>query len=160
MADYHNDTDQKTRKAVVKNDTYMSRAAASVGEELGGRFKRHVPYDVKPVPQYPRLTSGPWSCDDGQGPEPPIGYDISAAPDIGYQETPADHSPVEAGVEAPTSASGRTGVGVETPPPLSPTKGDPATASNLPASDVVETGRHDQAQVVPSFSSAKPIRRL
>jgi hypothetical protein len=111
---FHNDTDQRTRRQVLdnerkvqrENDTYHSRAQASVGEELGGRFKRYTPYSVAPVPQYPRIASGPWAANEGGTEMEPFPVDINAV-DIGYPPT-ASFTP--AAVDGEAAAAEPAGV--------------------------------------------------
>jgi hypothetical protein len=56
-----------------------------------GRFKRELETKVVgagATPIYPRIGSGPWAEPDGIGQEPPLGYDISAAPDLNDASQP------------------------------------------------------------------------
>jgi hypothetical protein len=67
---YDNPTSQAERKAELKRDTYLSRAQASVGEELGGRFK-HLARETTVTPQYPRLPPS-HQLFANDPPEPPL----------------------------------------------------------------------------------------
>jgi len=85
---FNNDTDQQTRRQILK-DTYLSRAQADAEIETQGRFKKHNPTIVSGTPQYPTVPSGPWSSPDPSGPEPSLGYSIDALPDLGCAPAPA-----------------------------------------------------------------------
>jgi hypothetical protein len=95
---YFNDTSQEERAATLKNDTtqgggisgdtYLSRAARSIGAELGGRFA-HLGSDQTVVgtgdPQH-RMHSmqpadGYWGANSRLPDEPPLGFSIEAVPD-------------------------------------------------------------------------------
>jgi len=81
MSNQPNDTDQQTRRQVLK-DTYFSRASADA-DMIGGRFKRETETRVTGVPSYPRQPeSSPWASDPVP-PEEPLGYDINALPELG-----------------------------------------------------------------------------
>ena len=93
---YHNHATQAERKAIVKNDsyitsernTYLSRTEAELEEESGGRFKkktRTTIVGVNPASVYPRLPqSSPWASPCPSGVEPPLGIDVNAVPDLGF----------------------------------------------------------------------------
>jgi hypothetical protein len=57
-----------------------------------GRYAGVEPRTVTgstPVAAPPRITgSGPWTDADGVGPEPALGYEIDAAPDLGEPPSP------------------------------------------------------------------------
>jgi hypothetical protein len=84
---FSNNSSQKERRAVIKNDaTTLHRFAQSEASDIGGRFAK--PQTVNASEQavhYPRLpTSSPWSCDPVP-PEEPLGVDISEPPLVGEQ---------------------------------------------------------------------------
>jgi hypothetical protein len=71
----------------ISNDTFFSRAARTLGSELGGRFShepearpRIVGKGPLPYPQQP--TGSPWAGADPTGDEPPLGIDVNAVPDV------------------------------------------------------------------------------
>jgi hypothetical protein len=99
MSDYHNETSQAERLAALENDqaqlssapltastasqglTYLSRAVATMGNELGGRFSHLargqqtvVGTGPNPYPQQP--ANSPWAADVA-GTEPPLGQDVN-----------------------------------------------------------------------------------
>jgi|SRR6516165_7983731 hypothetical protein len=81
---FHNESSQAERRAMLKQDrasTFFARAMASMGEELG-RYshlgKEQVVTGSKPVPQFPRIPSGPWSEPCPSGTSPPLGYSVDA----------------------------------------------------------------------------------
>jgi hypothetical protein len=141
---FHNDATQRERRQVLdnertvkrENDCYMSRAEASVGEELGGRFKRYTPYSVEPVPQYPRLPSGPWAANEA-------GDELDPAPDIGYPQTDAASLPVNASV-APTTDP-------------NPVGGDAAVGADLPTPPVLPAGGEAVVPTTDTTASAPPL---
>ena len=74
---------QREKREVLK-DTYLSRAQADAEMSLGGRFKKQTETHVTGVPRYPaQPTNSPWSTPDPTGPEPPLGYEIDALPELG-----------------------------------------------------------------------------
>jgi hypothetical protein len=87
---YHNESSQAQRKEVLNNDkaqhsTYLSRAAGSIGEELGGRFAalargQQQVVGTAPSP-YPRQPSY-WAEADNAV-EPPLNVDVNAMEPIG-----------------------------------------------------------------------------
>ena len=82
---FRNDSDQKERRAVIKNDaTTLHQFAQSEAGEIGGRYAR--PQTVNASQQavhYPKLpTNSPWSSDPVP-PEEPLGIDVSEAPITG-----------------------------------------------------------------------------
>src|SRR5262245_47011906 len=87
---FNNETDQETRRQILK-DTLLSRAQADAEIEAQGRFKRHTPTTVTgAAPTYPKLPSGnPWATPDPSGKELPLGYDINALPELGGASAPA-----------------------------------------------------------------------
>jgi hypothetical protein len=75
--------DQEERRRVMK-DTLLSRTQADVDIEAQGRFRRHNPTTVTgAAPSYPSPPNGPWANPDPSGPEPTLGYDIDALPELG-----------------------------------------------------------------------------
>jgi hypothetical protein len=91
MTEYRNEADMKTKREMLSQDrkanTYFEQASATMGQELGGRFQhlaRGQQQVVGSTPNaYPRIPSGPWSEPCPTGIEPPLGYSLSAAPDLG-----------------------------------------------------------------------------
>jgi hypothetical protein len=73
---YDNEATQAERRAVLKNDTYFSRAQATIGDELGGRFKPLSKTVVVGVPQVPRQPPNSVWSGDVVPPEPPLGYSV------------------------------------------------------------------------------------
>ena len=92
---YHNETSMDERREALKNDTtkgggpsndtYLSRAARSLGAELGGRFA-HLGKEQSVVGQrgphvWPRQPTGsPWRGDEVPD-EPPLGINVNALPE-------------------------------------------------------------------------------
>ena len=112
--EFKNDSDQAERRR-VQRDTYLARAQAEL-DEAGGRFKRQTPRLVGAgPPQYPRLpSSSPWASPDPSGDEPPLGIDVKAVPDLGFERcalgadvAPASNAPRLAGVETAASIPSR-----------------------------------------------------
>lgn len=114
MTEYHNEASQAERHAIVTakaehaHNTYLGRAEAEIGEEMGGRFKRLAAIPVTGVPTIPTLpASSPWSVPDPTGIEPPLGVDIGAMEPTGTEQeiqrslASLDHP---APTRAPTSA--------------------------------------------------------
>jgi hypothetical protein len=75
---------QKERKQILRNDeaqTYLSRAEAEVGSELGGRFK-HLGSKTTIVgasggPTYPKMPKdNPWASKVVPDTPDPLGYEI------------------------------------------------------------------------------------
>jgi hypothetical protein len=172
--DYHNDTTQRERREQLdnerkvqrENDTYFSRATASVGQELGPQHRKMARQQIVGTPSYsvPRIPSGPWSAGGQPQYEPePLGYDINHV-DIGNPPEQNSHSAFPVECDEAT-----TGTGMREPIPVVAT--DPRASSAHPSGDVSapteacppfvgEPGRNAQAQGVPSSSSIKAMRRL
>jgi hypothetical protein len=96
---FNNDTDQQTRRQVMR-DTYLARAQADAEIEAQGRFKRQSPTTIVGAPQYPRQpSSSPWASPDPTGPEPPFPFDIDFVGDLGGASAPAaiETAPLEGG---------------------------------------------------------------
>jgi hypothetical protein len=120
---FNNDSDQKTRRQVLK-DTLLSRALADAEIEAQGRFKRHNPTIVTGgTPQYPTVPNGPWSSPDPTGPEQSLGYDINALPETGEASAPT----LPCVVEPASSPEGRTS---NLPPDVLPSEMVMFTSSN------------------------------
>jgi hypothetical protein len=70
-------------RSVRDGSTYADHAAAV--PTPGGRFASHQapPTIIKGGPDYPQISGGPWSEPCPTGDEPPLGYSVSAAPDLG-----------------------------------------------------------------------------
>jgi hypothetical protein len=82
---YSNAATRAEKLAVLRNDqvqgtTYVARAIAERGEELGGRFA-HLGREQQVVGQgpsvYPRPPNGPWAGPDPTPDEPPLGIDVN-----------------------------------------------------------------------------------
>jgi hypothetical protein len=88
---FRNDSDQKERRAILKNDTFHTRASAEADLENQGRFAKASSVTASSsAVHYPRVLSGPWADQPGPGPEPPYGEDISSPPIVGeYAEVQA-----------------------------------------------------------------------
>jgi hypothetical protein len=89
---YNNNSSQKERRAILKNDaTTLHQFAQSEAGEVGGRFAKPAAVNAsQQVVHYPKLSGGPWSDQPGPGPEPPYGEDISSPPIVGeYAEVQA-----------------------------------------------------------------------
>jgi hypothetical protein len=86
---FNNNSDQQTRRQVLKN-TYLSRAQADAEVEAQGRFKKHNPTTVTGVhQQYPRQPSNsPWHSDPVP-PESPLGIDLEFVGELGGASAPA-----------------------------------------------------------------------
>ena len=104
---YENETSQRERKAVLKNDTFLSRAMADDELGLGGRFKRLSNATIvgaTPGPQVPTLPEGsPWS-NDPVGDERPLGFEIDAMEPVGT-EAEITRSIAGTPLTAPTESS-------------------------------------------------------
>ena len=100
MTEFKNDTDQQTRREVLR-DTFLSRALAEL-DQAGGRFQKQTPSTFianNPASAYPRLpSSSSWSAPCPSGNEAPLGVDVNAVPDLGFHEA----SPTPNSGEAPT----------------------------------------------------------
>jgi hypothetical protein len=82
---FSNNSDQKERKAILKNDaTTLHKFAQSEAGEIGGRFAKPATLNAsQSAVHYPKLpTSSPWSSDPVP-PEEPLGIDVSEAPIVG-----------------------------------------------------------------------------
>jgi hypothetical protein len=128
---YRNDATQRDEA----QDTYLSRAENEL--RPSGRFgaagltKQSIT-GATPMPQYPASSSNQiWSGDE-QRVEEPIGYDISAAPDIGYPPTAS--SPVAVDGEAATGTAGEQLIPVVADPTPDPSVPVPAGELAPPAS--------------------------
>jgi hypothetical protein len=87
---YSNEASQGERREALQNDraqgtTYVARAIAERGEELGGRFA-HLGREQQVVGQgpsvYPRPPTGPWAGPDPSGDEPPLGFSVDDVPRV------------------------------------------------------------------------------
>lgn len=97
---FDNDATQAVRKAIVKNDSYITSerntylSRTDPDDEAGGRFKKEIPTKIigaSPALQYPRLPpSSPWASPCPTGVEPVLGIDINAVPDLGFHEAPSN----------------------------------------------------------------------
>jgi hypothetical protein len=73
---FNNDTDQQTRRQILK-DTYLSRTQADADLEAQGRFKKQSPTMIVGA-QYPKQpANSPWAqgIDEIVGVEPPLGFE-------------------------------------------------------------------------------------
>jgi len=85
MTSFNNNSDQKERRQVLKNDAAtLHQFAQSEANEISGRWAKPTTVNAsQKAVHYPRLpTSSPWSSDP-VGPEPPYGQDISEPPVVG-----------------------------------------------------------------------------
>jgi hypothetical protein len=79
--------------------TYHRHAQATLLEERGGRYASkalgpEVLTGSEAIAAPPRIEGeGPYAVPDGVGPEPPLGVDITIAPDIGEPLPPSQSSP-------------------------------------------------------------------
>jgi len=73
---FNNDTDQQTRRQVLK-DTYLSRAQADADMAAGGRFAKPTP-KLSGVPQYPPQPPTSHWAGDVVPTERPLGIDVNA----------------------------------------------------------------------------------
>jgi hypothetical protein len=77
---YHNETPQSERREILKSDTYLSRAASSVGAELGGRFahlaREQTVVGTAPSPWPTMPANNPWARDPVPD-EKPLGYSVN-----------------------------------------------------------------------------------
>jgi hypothetical protein len=86
---FNNDTDQQTRRQILK-DTYLSRTQADADLEAQGRFKKQSPTTIVGA-QYPKQpATSPWArgIDEIVGVEPPLGYEEFIG-DLGGASAPA-----------------------------------------------------------------------
>ena len=69
------------------NNTYHARAQHDL-DESGGRYAKLEPRTVVGTTAIPQMPGGAEWCSSAAGvpDEPPLGYDISAAPDLGEPE--------------------------------------------------------------------------
>ena len=76
---FNNDATPAERRE--RSTTYKSFASAFADETKGGRYaKSDSGPTIKPLP-----PNSPWSSSQPQpGDEPPLGYDINAVPDLGF----------------------------------------------------------------------------
>jgi hypothetical protein len=83
--EFKNDTDQHTRREVLRNDTYFSRQQNTV-DDAGGRFAKLIPSTLtgqsQPVPRLPE--SSPWHHDPVPATEP-LGFSVNAMEPVGTQ---------------------------------------------------------------------------
>jgi hypothetical protein len=113
---FANDTDQQTRRQVLK-DAYFSRAQSDA-DMIGGRFKKENATQVVGIPTYPTPPNGPWATPDPSGPEPPLGYDINALPELGEVAAPAT-LPCAVETASPSRGGLSSNSPPDNPPPLS-----------------------------------------
>src|SRR5262249_24164231 len=72
------------KRMINRPSTYLDHAIASANLEAQGRFRRETESKITGTPTYPRQpSSSPWSTPDPSGPEPPLGYEIDALPELG-----------------------------------------------------------------------------
>jgi hypothetical protein len=86
MTDYRNDTSQKERAEVLKNDraVHKNTFLSHTHSEEGGRFARpQTIVGSRPTVDYPRLPSGPWADPVQVPPEEPLGYSVEDVPIVG-----------------------------------------------------------------------------
>ena len=84
MTDYRNDATQSERRAQAIN-TYLAHAEATIDIAAGGRFAKAEQRPTPGVPIYPTLpASSPWASDPVP-PEEPLGFDVNAVPDLGFE---------------------------------------------------------------------------
>jgi hypothetical protein len=109
-----NNSNQKERRAQLSNDrqvnrddpqTLHQRAQQTIGDEMGGRFRRYTEQNIvgsKPIPQYPKIESGPWSRNDAGTELEPFPFDINYV-DIGNPSEPSPPSlePTQAAAPVP-----------------------------------------------------------
>jgi hypothetical protein len=86
MADYRNESSQKERADVLKNDranTYAGRAQAEHDlENVGRHAKPNIVIGTGALPEYPRLPENSWT-NDPVPPEAPLGHAIDAQEPVG-----------------------------------------------------------------------------
>ncbi len=110
MTQFENETDQATRKAVIKHDqmatTYFERAQAEIGSEMG-RFKslnKQTVVGASGGPVYPRLPpSSPFANDPVPPPEP-LGFSVDEMEAVGTPQEVAA-SLADTPLTAPTESS-------------------------------------------------------
>ena len=95
-------------------DTYFNRASADA-DMVGGRFKKATEASVTGTPTYPTPPSGPWATPDPSGPEPPLGYEIDALPELGG----APAASALADIATPSGGGLSSTSPPDDPPPLS-----------------------------------------
>ena len=113
--EFNNDTDQHTRREVLRNDTLFSRQQHTP-DDAGGRYAKLTPATITgstPSPQYPKQPANSFWSHDPVAATPPLGFSVDAMEPVG---TPAEieaslptlNSPV---VRAPPAAVEDRGVG-------------------------------------------------
>jgi hypothetical protein len=90
---YHQNSDQREREAVMRNDranTFAGRASAEADEIQGRWAQEHKATVIGTGPvEYPRLPENSWT-NDPTGVEPPLNYSVEAHEPVGeYREVQA-----------------------------------------------------------------------
>jgi len=101
---FENEASQREKREVLRNDTYLSRAASEI--EPGGRFaKLHSPTitGALPGPQVPQQPPTSPFHHDPVGSEPPLGFAVDEMVPVGTEveiersiaalDEPASHAP-------------------------------------------------------------------
>jgi hypothetical protein len=179
MTSFNNSSDQRERRAVIKNDaSTLHQFAQSEAGEVGGRFARPATVNAsQQAVHYPRVLSGPWADQPGPGPEPSLGVSVE------------DHEPVGTADEIEASLNAEFGWrktirdgAVSTTGPVMPRSSEPAppatavnpsSSSGAPPDDGLgkgplvargedKHGKGDWADALssPNKSKSKPKRRL
>jgi hypothetical protein len=129
VTDYRNDTSQKERAEVLKNDRAVQKNTflSHTHSEEGGRYaKPQTVIGATPTVQYP-MAAPNWSVDP-TGVEPPLGFDVNTVEPCGEKfeiealgdgEAVAQSSPLAAAV-APSEVHASPAADVSAPQPTPP----------------------------------------
>jgi hypothetical protein len=133
---------QSERREIVRNDraSTLIRHAENLAYDVGGRYRQKQNVTgVKPLVEYPRIPSGPWSGEEPNPVEPPLGMttpnngEISFAP-IGVSTPNCDPAPVS---DNPSGAGNGEGQERTDPVPHSDEKAPSSLATGGPEGDRV-----------------------
>ena len=135
---YHQNSDQREREAVLRNDTFQSRAQAEADDVRGRWAQEHKATVTGTGPvQYPRLPESSW-VNDPVPPEQPLGLDINTVeavgtiPEIQASIEELGDAATEAVRVGPQSASPLAAADVPSEVPASPADVERAAAIPTP----------------------------
>jgi hypothetical protein len=151
VTDYRNDTSQKVRAEVLKNDRAVQKNTflSHTHSEEGGRFaKPQTVIGETPTVQYP-MSAPNWSVDP-VGPEPSLGFSVD------QHEAVGEYREVQASLEElgdPTTPEASTAVDIAQSQPVAlPLAGAKANAS---VDDPSRTGDAEAPRAVPASYRAE-----
>jgi hypothetical protein len=132
---FNNNSDQKERRAILKNDAAtLHQFAQSEANEISGRWAK--PQTVNASEQavhYPRVPSGPWSDQPGPGPEPSLGVSVEDHEPVGTAEEIEASLNADFGLVRSLSDGVPSATGGRIPAPPEPTPDAEATRATHPA---------------------------